>query len=336
MVHRQVAPDVAGRGQRLQTDVSDEHDRRVGRRGDRRERTARLGGQQVLEPAGALGQLGSSGEIELLDGPCPASLGEVATLGEQHDGVAGRRGARHPLDLRHHVAAGPTTHEARADPVEQHVDGGVELEQVLQHDPRPTRDTTVHHRIHDQERVAGAGVPAEHQHRSIGTRLGERVVLIVEGEAEREPGRRHQPAQEPRHQPVVAIERSLATDPPPEPGRQPQDEQHHQYGHLEHEVHEREPHEPEQSPPTGHEPRDEPGDHQPQREQSDRPHEQRERERHRDHPSRPLRQQQQTHQRSSASRRARYSAVASRAPSIRTRGSSRRRQANCRRSSIAN
>jgi hypothetical protein len=54
--------------------------------------------------------------------------------------------------------------EVVGQPVEVDVDQRVELERVLEHDARLPQVVAVHQRVHEQERVAGAGMPGQHHH----------------------------------------------------------------------------------------------------------------------------------------------------------------------------
>ena len=122
---------------------------------------------------------------QALDGPDPATGGEVAPLREDDQRVVvvetGRQVGDVPFDVR---AAGARVRgdEAVGQPVENDVDRGIPLQGVLEHDAR-VAPVPVHQRVDNQEGVAGAGV-ARHDDQRSATVVRRRRALDDDPDAE--------------------------------------------------------------------------------------------------------------------------------------------------------
>ena len=162
-VHRQLAPDVEHRDHVLDAGVRDEDDVGVAGLGQRRQDAAGLRRHHVLEPLGLLRLVDVALAPQPLDRPLAPVLGDVAALGEDDEGVVRRRGcgsARRPARRR---GPPPRPGSGRMNRfgsrLSTHVDRRVPLQGVLEHDAR-LAGVPVQQRVHDEERVARAGVPA--------------------------------------------------------------------------------------------------------------------------------------------------------------------------------
>jgi hypothetical protein len=138
-------------------------------------------------------------------------------------------------------------YERVRQPVDHHVEAGRVLQGGLHDDARlaPVEREQV---VYEQERVAGAGVAAQHDDRPGQPRAellgGGRGLLDLYAQPEDAQGDPEQHAQEPPDQRVVAVHRRLGVQAPAEPAGDPQAEAGHQCGRLEHEPGEPEPEQP--------------------------------------------------------------------------------------------
>ena len=153
--------------------------------------------------------------------------------------------ADHPVAVLARV--GPD--EPVRQPVQHHVDRRVPLQGVLEHDAR-LAGVPVHQRVHEEERVARAGVPAT------GPAAAARRTTSAAG-PRRRPARAapaglpEQDLQEPLHQVVVRPLEARRPDPPAEAAGHPQPEQHDQHHRLEQQVQQHHPEQPQRPPPAG-------------------------------------------------------------------------------------
>ena len=198
--------------------------------------------------------------------PALAALGrEVAALGEDHERVVLVQAGGQGGDLALQVLAGGRVgrDEARGDPAQDHPDGGVPGQRVLEHHARLAR-VVVHQGVHQDERVARAGVPAAHQDRPARVRVRGRA-RDLDREVEHPPGLAEEHPQRALHEVVVDALPVRRADPPAEPGRQPVAEQHDEQHRLDGEVGDHQPQQPQRPPAAGQPGRDGRGGDQPQR-----------------------------------------------------------------------
>ena len=253
VVHRQPAPEVGDRGQILQALVRDQQHVRVRGRGHRGERAAGPRGHQVVHPFGLGRLVGVPEPAQPLDRPGPAPLGEVAALREDDHrvaraGPAGQRGDRLGDVVGDVRVRGD---EAVRQPVEQHVDGRVELQRVLEHDPRPQLGER--HQLADQQhRVARPGVPAEHQLRPVPAERAP-VAGADHPQPERPPRGSVDPIEHPAEQPVVGFLPALIAEAVTEAGAQPHPAERPEGRPLAGEPDDAEPQQPQPAPLPGQE-----------------------------------------------------------------------------------
>jgi hypothetical protein len=138
-------------------------------------------------------------------------------------------------------------------PVEVDVDQRIQLQHVLEHDPRPAQVVPVHQGVDEEERVTGTGVPGEHHH---GVRRSRHPV--VQGRPRRAVGDQPQGEQPPRHAHEhveqqaqhVVVRRPVrgGVQPAPEAAAHPQHRCHRQTGRLQRQVDQGETQHPQRAP----------------------------------------------------------------------------------------
>ncbi len=243
--------------------MGDEDDVRAGAGGDRGEGAAAVRRQHVGHRRRPLGQVGAAAPAQPVDGPLPAVRRPVAPFGEDHQGAAVGHARRQPPDLLGPLAGGgrpvggPAQERVR-QPVGGDVRGRVQLQGGLHDHPRAAL-ALAQQVADEQQRVARAGVPAEHDQRLV---TGRRRLRLA-GHRHRQPAdpdRRpvHQ-VEEPGQHRVVARLVRLGLQPPAEPAGQPQAEEHGQRGGLAHRPDQPEDDHPQQ-PGTAHRARPVPPD----------------------------------------------------------------------------
>jgi len=284
VVHRQAAPQVAHADEPVQPGVRHEDHVGFGTAGDGRQGSAGPRRQQVRHGASAVGQVMVARLVQPADPAVPPARCPVTPLREDHQCGVALQPPGQALDLLDKLAIPGTAaaHEHIGHAVGYHVHGGIELHRRGHHDVRAAA-AGVEQVVHEQERVAGPGVAAQHDHRP--GRAG-RVVpraRILPGASVR-PGdldlKPEQPAsrpvhhvQEPVHDRIVTGLVGLGVQAAAEPAREPQSQEHEQRRGVSAEPGERE----RQQPQAAHAPRPlQPG-------QADQEHQHREhREQHRD------------------------------------------------------
>jgi hypothetical protein len=169
------------------------------------------------------GLLGVAGLLEALD-PAPAPVvGEVAALGEDQQRVAVAEAAGHRGDRRLGVATARID-EAVGQAVAEHVDERVQAQRLVHDDARPPF-IRAQQRVHDQQRVALAGVAAQHDD---GRAPGVQRLLGRRGVGRPQLGARHprhrpdDPRHEPAHHAVVRALHALGVQRATEAARDPQ------------------------------------------------------------------------------------------------------------------
>jgi transglutaminase-like putative cysteine protease len=172
-VGEQALPDVTDADQPVQAGMGHE-DHVCGRAGaDGGEGPAGVGREQVGHRRRPFGQIGMASPPETLDAPTPAQRRPVPALGEQQQSVAPAEAGRQPSDLPDLVGLGPaasgaargrgraTAQKRVRHPVGHDVQARVQLQRRLHDHPgAPLADGE--QVMHEQQRVARAGVPAEH------------------------------------------------------------------------------------------------------------------------------------------------------------------------------
>ncbi len=173
------------------------------------------------------------------------------------------RGQGGDLALEVLAGGGVGRDEPRGDPAQDHPDGGVPGQRVLEDHARLAR-VVVHQGVHQDERVARPGVPAAHQDRPARVRVGGRA-RDLDREVEHPPGLAEEHPQRALDEVVVDALPVRRADPAAEPGRQPVAEQHHEQDRLDGEVGDHQPQQAQRPPPAGQPGRDGRGADQPQR-----------------------------------------------------------------------
>jgi hypothetical protein len=142
-----------------------------------------------------------AGLLQPLDGALPARRREVAAPGEEEHHFAGAGVLGHRRDLHLRVAAARVD-EAVRQPVAEDVDQRVEPQRLVEHQPR-SAPVPAQQLVQHEQRVALAGVAAEHDRRLGGLReRGQRLLGAVDPDLDARPARdraveaAHEPAQE--------------------------------------------------------------------------------------------------------------------------------------------
>lgn len=215
-------------------------------RGQRGERAALPGRQHVGHGGGPLGQVRVAAAPQPVDAAPPAQRRPVAALGEDKEGAAGLQARREPPDLFRPLApeSGPLAAGAAASfparaqegvrhPVTDDVQARVQLQSGLHDDPGPTA-AHAEQVVDEQQRVAGAGVPGQHDQRPVAGHPGRHPAR---------PGHRHPQAagalggpvhdvEERLHHRVVPSLVRLRVQPAAEAARDPQPQQRRHRRHL--------------------------------------------------------------------------------------------------------
>ncbi len=280
LVHRQLTPDVADGEQVIHARVRNEHD--VGRRCgvQRREEAARPRCQHVGHRLGAVGHPVHAQLAQPLDPPLAPARGEVAALREDHERVVRvePRGQLRDLVLDALSRRRVRRDEAGGDPVQQHVDGRVPRQRVLQYDARLTV-VPVHQGVDQREGVARPRVPAADQQRLARVRVGRRS-RGLDGQVEHPPGLAEEHPEHALDEVVVDALVVRRPDARPEARRDPQPEQDDQQHALADQVQDQHPQQAQRSPAARQQRRQRGGGDQPQRERDADQH------RHQDHDGR--------------------------------------------------
>ena len=185
------------------------------------------------------------------------------------------RGELGDLVLDARALLGVGRDEPRRDPVQEHVDGRVPGEGVLEDDAR-LAVVPVHERVDQRERVARSRVPAADQQRLAGVRVRGRAGGL-DGQVEHPLGLAEEHPQQALHEVVVDALEVRRPHPPPEARRDPQPEQDDEQHALADQVEDRQPGDPQRPPVPRQDRRQRGRGHQPQREGEPDQH------RHRDH-----------------------------------------------------
>ncbi len=241
LVHRQLAPHVTDGQQVVEPRVGHHH--HVGLRGrvQRGEEPAGARGEDVGHPLGTVGHVVQAELVQPRDRAIAARGGEVAALGEDHEGVVGVQPGGEGGDLRLEVLPGPRVggDEAGRDPAQDHVDGRVPREGVLEDDARLAA-VPVQQRVHQGERVARPRVAAADENRPLGVPVGCRPVG-ADPQCQHPARLAEEADQRELHEVVVDAGEVRRPDLPPEARRQPQAEEHEQQQRLGCQVEERHP-----------------------------------------------------------------------------------------------
>jgi hypothetical protein len=197
--------------------------------GDRGQRAAGVRRQDVRHRGRAVRQLAAAAAAQVVDAPAPAERCPVAALGEQDERAAAAEAGRQPPDLLGALPRGRPrgvrllTQEDVGQAVGQDVHARVQLQRGL-HDHAGTAPARAEQMVDEQQRVARARVPAEHDERAVaGTaavRAGHRNAQAA-GAARRTEDQ----VEEPAHDAVLAGLVGLRVQPPAEPARDPQAEE---------------------------------------------------------------------------------------------------------------
>ena len=161
-------------------------------------------------------------------------------------------------------AAGFGRDEPGRDPVQQHVDGRVPRQRVLEDDAR-LAVVPVHQRVDQREGVARPRVPAADQQRLAGVRVGRRAGGL-DGQVEHPPGLAEEHPEHALDEVVVDALVVRRPDPRPEARRDPQPEQDDQQHALADQVQDQHPQQAQRSPATRQQGRQRGRGDQPQRE----------------------------------------------------------------------
>ena len=144
-------------------------------------------------------------------------------------------------------------HEGVRQPVDHHVDAGIELQRGF-HDDARLAPVPAQQLVHQEEGVARPGVTGKHDHRP-----GQPGRLFLRGgfglldlhlQPENRDGAPEQGGQEPANQRVVAVHRGFAAQPAAEPAGDPQTQTRHQRQRLHHQPRQCEPDQPQGAPPA--------------------------------------------------------------------------------------
>jgi hypothetical protein len=168
----------------------------------------------------------------VVDGPAPAERCPVAALGEDDERVATAQPGREPPDLLGALPCGVPAgvrllaEEGVGQAVGQDVDARVELQRGLHDHPRAAL-AAADQVVDEQERVAGARVPAEHDERAVAGRAGTGVPRASHRDAQAAgaAGRAEDRVEEAAHDGVMASLVGLCVQPAAEPARDPQAEE---------------------------------------------------------------------------------------------------------------
>ena len=277
LVDREPAPHVADAQDGVQPGVRDEDHVGVRAGRDGGQRPAGPGREQVGHLPGPLGQVAAAGVLQPPDAAAPAAGRPVGALGEDHQRAGRVQAAGQPLDLLGEDAlpglAVPDEHVGQ--PVAQHVQAGVELQRRLHHHPRPA-PVDAEQLVDEQERVAGPGVPGQHDDRAGqpgGQFVASELRLVDLGPQAVGPfGPAVQRVQEPADDRVVAALVGLGVQPAAEPAHDPQPEQHDQRHDLGGQPDHQERHQPQVAHPARPQQPGQPGqqrEHEQQRRQHD-------------------------------------------------------------------
>jgi hypothetical protein len=199
---------------------------------------------------------------ETLDAPAPAQRRPVPALGEQQQCVAPAEAGRQPPDLPDLLApvpaAGPggalgprlAVAEKRVwHPVGHDVQARVQLQRRLHDDPgAPLADGE--QVVHQQQRIARAGVPAEHDERTVAGQQRVRRRGHLDAQPAGAPRLPVDQVEEPPHDRVVASPVGLGVEPAAEPARDPQAEQRRERRRLPERPGEGQKHHPQQPGPV--------------------------------------------------------------------------------------
>ena len=156
---------------------------------------------------------------EPLDRPQPPLDREVAALGEDQHRVAAAQVAAHGGDLDLRVATARVDEPVRQPPAD-HVDQRVQRQRLVHHDPRPPA-VAAEQVVEDEQRVALAGVDAEHDERPSVRQRGFGALGPVDRHAHaRDPQRRPRDgADEPAQNRVVGTVPAVRARRPTAPSR---------------------------------------------------------------------------------------------------------------------
>jgi hypothetical protein len=229
-------PDITDADQPVESGMGHEDD--VGVRGgpDRGKRPGAVRRQEVGHRGCPFGQIGMALPAQALDAPVPTLRRPVPPFGEDKESAALVQAGRQPPDLLGPLPAGSPGAGAGAGPVRvapeervgQPVGHDVHARVQLQcglHDDPGTSPAVREQVVDEQERIAGARVPAEHDD---GTVI-EQARVRRRGHLDAQPaGAARRPVGEvevPPHDRVVTRPVGLGVKPAAEPARDPQAEQ---------------------------------------------------------------------------------------------------------------
>jgi len=272
LVHRQAPPDIRGADELVHPGVGHEDHVGVGAGDDGRQRPARPRRQHVGHVPGAGGQVAPARPLQPPDAALPPARCPVAALREDHQRAILAEAPGQALDLLDEdLLAGPAPgDEDVRHPVGHDVHAGVKLHRGLHHDAGPPQ-VHAEQLPHEQERVAGSGVAAEHDHRAgrPGRLLLRRELRLVDvdPDSERRGGRAVHQVEVPPHDRVVTALVGLGVQPAAEPGGDPQAQAGQQRGGLPGQPDEREVQQPQAAPAAGGCAPEHPERHDQQREQ---------------------------------------------------------------------
>ncbi len=245
--------------------VGDEHDVGLRCRVQGREQSARARSQHVLHRLGAPGHRLQPASAQRLDRALTAGRGEVAALGEDHEGVVVVEVAGEGGDVVLEVGAGRRgrREEAGRHPVEQHVDQRVPGQGVLEHHAW-LAVVPVHQRVEQHQRVPRPGVPAGDQERE--ARVGVRLRAVGDhAQVEHAAGLGEQDPGHALHEVVVQALEVRGAQAAAAAAGQPVAQQDREAERLQAQVDHREPEQAQRPPPPGQHRGEHGGQQQPQR-----------------------------------------------------------------------